>query len=741
MKYYMFSLKGGGRLRILLVATRMGIGGAETHILTLSRALKKRGHHVCIISSGGAYLPALISAQIEHVTLPLDCKDIRSVTKSYREIWKIATVGRYDVVHAHGRIPAFICGMLSRRAGFPPFAVTAHGFYDPAPPRRALTLWGRRNIAVSEDVKSFIVEKYKLDPASIDIITNGVDTDVPPHQESTRLRIVTASRLDGDTALTPTLLCELMPRIRRDFPHLDPTLTVVGGGSKLPELREAARLANSQSPGAITVAGNALDMPSILARADIFVGSSRAALEAMAASVPVILCSDMGCDGVLDETNLRRAEETNFTCRGGNPADHETLRLALERLLCASERERSLYGAFGRAYVTRRASADTFAEKTLAFWRDLIEYERGGVMLCGYFGAGNTGDDATLSAVLSSLPELPKGITPTVPTSNPEALPEGVRAIGRYNLPKIKKELKNSRLFVLCGGTLLQNSTSNRSLAYYYYLSRLASKQGARVMLWAGGVGPIIGDEAAYEAVAAVENCDAVTLRDPDSLALLNELECETDGIAVTADPALLTVPEELPERLSALLSEEGKRYFAVSLRPLAGLKRGAGARNPDEIYHAITAAIRVVADRLKATPLYIPFSDEDHKLCRKLMVDDGILLGRLRPGQIVSVLSKCEFTLGMRLHSAVFSSVAGTPAIMIAYDPKVAAFSRHAYHPAPLDPDADDFNMRAIVGAVGTLYSNMNPAKQMLNARTAELIKNTKADAIIAERLYRAES
>jgi polysaccharide pyruvyl transferase WcaK-like protein len=122
-------------------------------------------------------------------------------------------------------------------------------------------------------------------------------------------------------------------------------------------------------------------------------------------------------------------------------------------------------------------------------------------------------------------------------------------------------------------------------------------------------------------------------------------------------------------------------------------------------------------------------------------MVEDGILLGRLRPGQIISVLQKCEFTLGMRLHSAVFSSVAGTPAIMIAYDPKVAAFSRHAYHPAPIDPDADDFNMRAIVGAVGTLYSNMNPAKQMLNARTAELIKNTRADAIIAERLYRAES
>lgn len=729
-------------MRILLVATRMGIGGAETHILTLSRALKKRGHHVCILSSGGAYLPALISAQIEHITLPLDRKDIKSVIKSYKEIWNIATSGRYDVVHAHGRIPAFICGMLSRRAGFPPFAVTAHGFYDPAPPRRTLTLWGRRNIAVSEDVKSFMVEKYKLNPADIDVITNGVDTEVPPHQPSTRLRIVTASRLDGDTALTPTLLCDLMPRIRKDFSEFDPTLIVIGGGSKLPELREAARLANAQSPGAVTVAGSVLDMPSILARADIFVGSSRAALEAMAASVPVILCSDMGCDGVVDETNLRRAEETNFTCRGGVPADHETLRLALERLLCSTPHERSLYGAFGRAYVTRRASADVFAEKTLAFWQDLIAYERGGVMLCGYFGADNAGDDATLESILSSLPKLPRGVIPTVPALKSGSLPDGVRAIGRYNLPKIKKELSRTRLFILCGGTLLQNCTSNRSLAYYYYLSRLASKHGARVMLYAGGIGPIIGDEAAYEAVEAVENCDAATLRDPDSLELLKQLECETDGIAVTADPALLTVPEDLPDGLKKHLDDKNKAFFAVSVRPLKGLKRGKNARNPDDIYQTIASAVRVIADRRKATPLFIPFADDDIKLCRKIadMAECGAVLGRLRPGQIITVISKCEFTLGMRLHSGVFSSVAGVPAIMIAYDPKVASFARHAYHPAPLNPDADDFNMRTIVGAASNLYSNMNLARQMLNARTAEMIKNTKANAILAERLYHAE-
>ncbi len=728
-------------MRILLVATRMGIGGAETHVLTLARVLRRRGHHVHILSAGGAYIPALISAQVEHTVLPLDKKDIISVTKSAKAVWQTATEGRYDVVHAHGRIPAFICGMLSKRGGFPPFAVTAHGFYDPAPPRRAFTLWGKRTIAVSEDVKQFIVEKYKLDPASVDVITNGVDTDVPAHQPSRRLRIVTASRLDGDTALCSSILCELMPRICKDHPELEPTLTVVGGGEKLPELREAARLANSQSPGAVTMAGSVLDMPSVLARADIFVGSSRAALEAMAAGVPVVLCSDMGCDGVLDETNLRRAEETNFTCRGAAPTDMETLRLAVERLLCAGERERSLYGAFGRAYVTRRASADLFADKTLAFWQDLIAAERGGVMLCGYFGACNAGDDATLEAVLATLPRLPKGILPTVPAVRKDALPEGVRAIGRYNVFALARELSKTRLFILCGGTLLQNSTSNRSLGYYYLLSKLASKQGARVMLYAGGIGPVIGDEAAYETVSAVENCDAVTLRDEGSLELLNELECETEGIAVTADAAIATEPLPLPESVLKRLPE-GREYFAVSVRPLGGLKREEGARKPEEIYETVISAVRVVADRRNAVPLWIPFAPEDVKLCEKLCrkADRGIVLPQLRAGHIISLLEKCSFTLGMRLHSGVFSSIAGTPAIMIAYDPKVAAFAKRAYHPAPIDPDAEDFGMRTIVSSAGALYANMNAARTTLRARAAELRRLTEADRTIAEELYNAK-
>jgi polysaccharide pyruvyl transferase CsaB len=343
--------------------------------------------------------------------------------------------------------------------------------------------------------------------------------------------------------------------------------------------------------------------------------------------------------------------------------------------------------------------------------------------------------------VLASLPKLPRGVLPTVPAVKKDALPDGVRAIGRYNVFALARELAKTRLFILCGGTLLQNSTSNRSLGYYYLLSKLASKQGARVMIYAGGIGPVIGDEAAYETVSAVENCDAVTLRDPASLELLEEMECDTDGIAVTADAAIATDPLPLPEAIDKLLPE-GREYFAVSVRPLKGLKRGEGARKPEEIYETVISAVRVIADRRNSVPLFIPFAPEDVRLCEKLCrkAERGIVLPHMRAGHIISVLEKCSFTLGMRLHSGVFSSIAGTPAIMIAYDPKVEAFAKRAYHPTPIDPDADDFGMRTIVSSAGALYMNMNAARTTLRARAAELRRLTEADKTVAEELYNAK-
>jgi hypothetical protein len=59
-------------MKILMAAMSMGLGGAETHILELSRELVRRGHGVTVASAGGVYTGALCDGGVRHVTVPLD---------------------------------------------------------------------------------------------------------------------------------------------------------------------------------------------------------------------------------------------------------------------------------------------------------------------------------------------------------------------------------------------------------------------------------------------------------------------------------------------------------------------------------------------------------------------------------------------------------------------------------------------------------------------------------------------
>lgn len=724
-------------MKILICSTRMCVGGAETHVLSLARAFTAAGNQVCVLSSGGVYADKLSEEGIDHRVLPLDKKNPVSVIRSRRAIKKIALKEKFDVVHAHGRIPAFICGTLRHIDAFPPLVVTAHGFYGKSSAHTIFSEWGDRTIAVSEDVKKFLTEKYGLSEKKITVIPNGVDTDIPPHVPAAELRITTASRLDGDTALTALLLCELMPRIRRDFPALRPTLTIAGGGKMLPAIRDTARRVNAGSPGAVTVAGEVTDMPALLARSDIFVGSSRAALEAMSASLPVVLCSDVGCAGVLDERNILRSEQTNFTCRGEDETTPDLLRAAMERVLCASADERQALGRFGRTYVVTRSSSAIVGKRTEDLFRRMIDRRRRGLMLCGYFGCQNAGDEATINAVLPEIRRFAPDIIPVVPAKRKAILPQGVSRIGRFSVLSLIRELKKTRLFVLCGGSLIQNSTSGRSLLYYSLLCFLADRCGAKIMIFGGGIGPVTGPGGCRRACRMLERADIITLRDPDSVTLAGKLGADNSGIILSADAALNTAAEPLdPNR-----ELPKNRYYAVSVRPLRGL-RGYDCKSEKTILDGICTAVGMICEKYELIPLWIPFAPEDVPLIKRLSrrLPKGKVLPLLPPEKIVGVLSSCVFSVGLRMHMAVFSSCAGIPAICVSYDPKVASFASYAGHPDAVfiteNTDKKDLAKR-ISSDVDVLLCVLSEVKERISSRAGELRLSAKADIEILEKTY----
>ena len=74
----------GKKYKILMTTMGLNIGGAETHIVELSKELKKRGYDVSVASNGGVYVDELTQAGIKHYNVPLNTKNIAKVLTSLR---------------------------------------------------------------------------------------------------------------------------------------------------------------------------------------------------------------------------------------------------------------------------------------------------------------------------------------------------------------------------------------------------------------------------------------------------------------------------------------------------------------------------------------------------------------------------------------------------------------------------------------------------------------------------------
>ena len=69
-------------MKVLILIDGMGIGGAETHVLTLAEVLKKRGISVTVMCAGGIYTKALQAADIRVLSAPFKGRDLSSIIRS-----------------------------------------------------------------------------------------------------------------------------------------------------------------------------------------------------------------------------------------------------------------------------------------------------------------------------------------------------------------------------------------------------------------------------------------------------------------------------------------------------------------------------------------------------------------------------------------------------------------------------------------------------------------------------------
>jgi len=311
------------------------------------------------------------------------------------------------------------------------------------------------------------------------------------------------------------------------------------------------------------------------------------------------------------------------------------------------------------------------------------------VVISGYYGFGNTGDEAMLEATIEGLGRRLPALEVTVVSGRPEAVRavHGVGAIAQLDVRGLTRALRRADLFLSGGGTLLQDATSWRNLVYHLGLFALARQHGAPSMIFAQGVGPVTSRIGRAMMPWSLRGLAAVTVRDEASALALVGLGVKTPAAEVTADPAfaLTPCPAARAETVLRAAGAAASGGGPPGLRPFVALAP-RGLWNRDYEADLLAAIGDWVAGELGALPLLVPMQyPDDLTACDMILArmhePAAVLRERLTPRETMGVLGQAELVIGVRLHALIFGVAAGAAVAGVEYDPKVAHFLARLGH------------------------------------------------------------
>jgi len=281
------------------------------------------------------------------------------------------------------------------------------------------------------------------------------------------------------------------------------------------------------------------------------------------------------------------------------------------------------------------------------------------VLLSGYYGKGNGGDEALLATLLQM---LPLDVTPVVLSGNPEETHRhyGVECYNRMAFFSVFKALRSCGAFVWGGGSLIQDCTSIISPFYYGGLMALAQVMGLKTVAWGQGIGPLLRSQTRFLAQRNFAGCTQVSVRDIASSRLLSDWSIPH---ILAPDPVWALESKPVPE-----LVDLPKPRIAVTLR-----------NHPQLTENRLTNLIQALVNLQKETQTFIlllPFQkSEDLAIAEKIhtqLKDVSRVICSEDPQVLKGVFRGVEMSIGMRLHSLIMAASEGSRCFALSYDPKV---------------------------------------------------------------------
>ncbi|HEH9395620.1 TPA: polysaccharide deacetylase family protein [Aeromonas salmonicida] len=282
-------------MNILMALSQLEVTGAEVYATTVGNELTRRGHQVCYVSD------TLTKPTLGPVFKLRFNK--RSILRRFWHVfYLIYLIKKHHIqlVHAHSRASGWSSYVACKLTGTP-MITTVHGRQPVHASRKAFHALGFRAVAVCEDIAHQIIDNLGVDPAIVQVLRNGIETDkfqpVPAPDNATPV-IAIIGRLSGPKG-------ELCYRLLDEVLDLDACQVRVVSGSQLPE-----RFHRFQSQ--VDFVGYVDDVPALLAGCDLVIGAGRVAMEALLCGRPAFAIGEAKAIGLVTEQNLDEALASNF---------------------------------------------------------------------------------------------------------------------------------------------------------------------------------------------------------------------------------------------------------------------------------------------------------------------------------------------------------------------------------------------------------------------------------------------
>lgn len=352
------------------------------------------------------------------------------------------------------------------------------------------------------------------------------------------------------------------------------------------------------------------------------------------------------------------------------------------------------------------------------------------LLIAGYHGFGNCGDDATLQAMTVNIRNMASDVNITALSYQPELTKTeySIESVQRFKILQVLRAIKKSDIVLCGGGTLLQNITSTRSLLYYLAIIKAAEILGKKVMLYANGIGPVSGKTNRKLIKNVVNGVDIITLREEMSARELESIGVTKPEIFVTADPAFTLEPiseNRATEFLKAESVPLDKDIIGVSVRSWANSFSGEDyVKSVAETCDKFVREGKVVL----LIPMQFPKDvDISMKVMAQMSERAYILSREYSPSEILGIIGRVKVLLSMRLHTLIFAAVRRIPMAGIIYDPKIQYYLSLLEMPCGGDIRTEKLSSDRLYNTLNDIFNNYENYKKRLNSSVTVLEKSAK--------------